>query len=57
MRTITKISKIYDVSAVSIPANDQTSISARSFADSVIRQIEAERKERAKKKLRLMMEV
>ena len=28
-RTITKISKLYDVSAVSIPANDMTSISAR----------------------------
>lgn len=57
LRTITKISKIYDVSAVSIPANDQTSISARRFADSVIKKIEDERKERAKKKLRLMMEV
>ena len=27
-RTITKIEKLYDVSAVSIPANDMTSISA-----------------------------
>ena len=31
-RTILKIKKVYDVSAVSLPANDATSISARSFA-------------------------
>lgn len=35
-RTILKITKLYDVSAVSIPANDMTSISARSLADGVI---------------------
>lgn len=31
-RTILKIKKVYDVSAVSIPANDDTSIAARSYA-------------------------
>ena len=36
LRTITKISKLYDVSAVSIPANDATSISARSYGEGVI---------------------
>lgn len=46
-RTITKIKKLYDVSAVSIPANDMTSISARRFADGVISEIKAERLERA----------
>lgn len=56
-RTITKIKKLYDVSAVSIPANDMTSISARRFADGVIDGIKAERLERAKKKLKLMLEV
>ena len=56
-RTITKIKKIYDVSAVSIPANDLTSISARRYADGVIGSIKAERLERAKKKLKLMLEV
>ena len=58
-RTITKIKKLYDVSAVSIPANDMTSISARRFADGVICEIKAERLERAKKikKLKLLMEV
>lgn len=58
-RTITKVKKLYDVSAVSIPANDMTSISARRYADGVIDGIKAERLERAKKlkRLRLMMEV
>lgn len=32
-RTILKIKKVYDVSAVSIPANGSTEISARAFAD------------------------
>lgn len=57
-RTITKISKVYDVSAVSIPANDMTSISARNFSDGVITKIESERMKRAKLKLKIkMMEV
>ena len=52
-RTITKIKKLYDVSAVSIPANDMTSISARRFADGVIGEIKAERLERANKAKRI----
>ena len=56
-RTITKIKKLFDVSAVSIPANDMTSISARRYADVVIDGIKAERLERAKKKLKLYLEV
>ena len=58
-RTITKIKKLYDVSAVSIPANDMTSISARRYADGVIDGIKAERLERAnkRKKLKLLLEV
>ena len=43
LRTITKIRKLYDVSAVSLPANDGTEISARSYADGVIAELEAER--------------
>ena len=35
-RTILKVKKVYDVSAVSIPANDATDISARSYVDGVI---------------------
>lgn len=36
LRTIDSITKLYDVSAVSIPANEATDISARSAADGVI---------------------
>ncbi len=43
LRTITRIGKLYDVSAVSLPANDATEISARSFCDGVIAKAEAER--------------
>jgi len=42
-RTITDISKLYDVSVVSIPANDATEISARNFGNGVIEEIKAER--------------
>lgn len=42
LRTITKIGKVYDVSAVSIPANDGTSISSRNLVDGVIKEIEEE---------------
>lgn len=61
LRTITKISKLYDVSAVSIPANDATSISARSFSEGVIAGIEEERlarikRERQKQKIRILLE-
>lgn len=42
-RTIKKIGRLYDVSAVSFPANEQTSISARNKFDGVIKEFEAER--------------
>lgn len=41
-RTITGISKLWDVSAVSIPANDGTEISARSYCDGVIAELTEE---------------
>lgn len=44
-RKITRVRKVYDVSAVSLPANDATDISARSLTDGVIRRLEAERLE------------
>ena len=58
-RTIMKVKKLFDVSAVSLPANDMTSISARRFSDGVIEKIKAERLERANriKKIKIMMEV
>ena len=49
LRTITKIRKLYDVSVVSIPADDHTSISARSFSDGLIEKLQAERLEAEKK--------
>lgn len=57
-RIIKKVGKLYDVSAVSLPANDQTEISARSLFDGVS---EKRMSERAKvlddraKELRLKM--
>ena len=63
LRTITKIGKLYDVSAVSIPANDGTEISARSFIDGLIEKEKAERlieqkaEERSKAKAKLELEL
>lgn len=62
VRTILEFSKLYDVSAVSLPANDATSISARNFGEGVIAEIKQEllareARERQKRKIKLMMEV
>ena len=43
VRTIKSVRKLYDVSAVSIPANDATEISVRSLADGEIERLQAER--------------
>ena len=53
LRTITGISKLFDVSAVSIPANNATSISVqtRSRIDGVIEEVRAERLEAEKVEL------
>ena len=48
-RSIMKVNKVYDVSAVSIPANPNTDISARSFFDGVIKKEQAERLARQEK--------
>ena len=45
-RTILKVKKVYDVSAVSIPANDDTEISARSYAKGVFEVEKQEMQER-----------
>ena len=45
VRTITSVRTLYDVSAVSLPANDATSISVRSLTDGEIERIRAERLE------------
>ena len=55
MRTILEISKLYDVSAVSLPANDATSISARSWGDGVIAELreEFQKREDIRKRIRI----
>lgn len=62
LRTITKVGKLYDVSAVSFPANDGTEISARSYIDGVIEgkkleQAKREEKEAKRKKLILRLKL
>ncbi len=41
-RTILKMKKLYDVSAVSLPANDATEISARNYSEGVIAEVRGE---------------
>lgn len=62
VRTILEFSKLYDVSAVSLPANDATSISARNFGEGVIAEIKQEllareARERQKHKIKILTEV
>ena len=63
-RVIDRISKVYDVSPVSFPANPSTelSISTRDYFDGVIEaekaeRLEREKRERQKQKLKMLMEV
>lgn len=53
------VKKIFDVSAVSIPANDATEIQARSFVDGEINKVleECRRAERARKALALKLKL
>ena len=60
VRTITSVRKLYDVSAVSLPANDATSISVRNLTDGEIERIQAERLEAERlrlRKMKLMLEI
>ena len=60
VRRITSVRKLYDVSAVSLPANDATSISVRTLTDGEIERIQAERLEAERLELRrkkLMLEI
>lgn len=58
IRTIKEVGKVYDVSAVSIPANDATSISVRDLSDGVIAKIQAERLEALElEKQKLLLEI
>ena len=47
VRTIKEVDKLFDVSAVSMPANDGTEISARSLKDGEIAKLVTERSQRA----------
>lgn len=66
MRTITKVGKLYDVSAVSLPANPATSISSRRDGEGVIAEVKEEiriakekriARERQKQKIKILLEV
>ena len=62
IRTITAIRKLYDVSAVSLPANNATEISARAFCEGAIAEAAEERRaaaerDRQKRKIKILMEV
>lgn len=61
-RTITGISKLWDVSAVSLPANDGTEITARSYCDGVIAELteehrKAEIQKQQRKRIIILTEV
>jgi HK97 family phage prohead protease len=58
-RTITKIKKVYDVSAVDLPANPSTDISSRSWVNGVIEQEKQEFAERQKQiqRIKILTEV
>jgi HK97 family phage prohead protease len=61
-RTVLEIAKLYDVSAVSLPANEGTSISARNYCDGVIAEVKAERQRAEERKaeidrIKLLIEV
>ena len=61
-RTIKHIKKLYDVSAVSCPANPGTEISARSAFEGYIEaekleKLEAERRDKQRQKIRILTEV
>lgn len=59
-RRILDISKLFDVSIVSYPANDHTSIATRSYCEGVIAEVREEfrqaKRERQKQRIRILME-
>lgn len=61
LQRITKVEKIYDVSAVSLPANNFTSIAARSFGEGVIAEVKKEllarERERQREKIKILLDL
>lgn len=53
LRTILEISRLYDVSAVSLPANDATTISARGFCEGIIAELTEEFRKREEQRKRI----
>ena len=53
LRTIMKIGRLYDVSAVSIPANDGTSISSRSYGVECVKKIAEEFRKRDERRAQI----
>lgn len=53
LRTITRIRKLYDVSAVSLPANDATEISARTLGEGVHAEVMEERRVREERQRKI----
>ena len=61
-RVINRIKKVYDISPVTFPANPGTELSARDYFNGVIEmekaeRLDAERKERQKQKIRILLGV
>lgn len=55
---VNKVRQVYDVSAVSIPANDQTSISARKSGEALVQEFNAKQEAKKKrKKLALLLDI
>ena len=53
LRTITRIRKLYDVSVVSLPANDATEISARTLGEGVHAEVMEERRVREERQRKI----
>lgn len=59
LRTILEIAKLYDVSAVSLPANEGTSISARNYGEGVIAEVQEEiqKREDQRRRIRILSQL
>lgn len=55
LRTIMKVRKLYDVSAVSLPANDATEISARNLGDGVLAEVTEEHRVRQERERKIKL--
>ena len=56
-RIITKIKRVYDVSLVSLPQNDQTSVEARSVIKAAEENVQKEKLDQQRRKCRLLLKL